>query len=244
METEIVCEFYDCEPGQVNELNTWIRFDTLSRIYFGFNEETSEEDLLFALDYESGDTINILNRCDKDHVEIFYGFGSKFIGTCSNEYPDSIVTTIGYGALSYIDGYGFGHLPINQICHWFSWGSQGGCMIINDTLVSYSGGFPINLFIQENNGGGITEACVLTSTNETFANEIKVYPNPVYDYLILPDQSLLQFVKIFSTDGIEYSIDITADKIVVSHLPPGQYFGTLIIENSKCDFFNFIKLQK
>lgn len=106
----------------------------------------------------------------------------------------------------------------------------------------------IKTFVENRDENVLRRYSLNSGTNligEEYIGKATIYPNPVIDCFTIPNISDLSRVQIYDLTGravlnLSYR-NYTNDKIDVSDLTSGLYFGKIILKNSKYYSFRFIK---
>lgn len=107
---------------------------------------------------------------------------------------------------------------------------------------------PPSFVVFSNNGVGCSNRvqlemeCQTNSTYSVTQSEIKVFPNPATDVLMLdiPKDAVVEYICFFNMHGLTVRSAFNQNQIDICSLTPGMYFAQVIMEN-KLYHFSFIK---
>lgn len=205
-----------------NPLNTFLREDSLSRIYLYENEV---ETILYDFNLMSGDTFQLTSNsldCELivysvDSIQLLNGETRKRIRLIASNDPDP--NQPWYGYKDWVQGIGsttsltryyescYTDYPYDLLCYYE-----------NDILV----------YTKPNNQG-----CYLTPTDDIIESEqIVLFPNPTSRTIEVKMDEMLLDIKIFNFSG-QLVMKSSGNTINVEPLEPGMYFMQIETKKGK-----------
>lgn len=233
----MISQDYNCNMRPIKDFV----YSENNKIYF-YHQDDSTFYLLYDFNAEIGDTIKIKNWGNyADDSEYTY-WKIDSIGTVNYSTNELKTFRVQYGrenadTIKFFDYYLTVIEGIGCTTNLFYLVDTGFCDGKHVNELRCFGHPQLGYFSNNNGFCNLTTSIAENSINE---NEIKIYPNPTYDKIIIDDFTKFSKVEIFDIRGIKHAEFKITKEVKLSNLKSGTYIVKLTGKSNSSLF----KIQK